>query len=101
MSNSFLDAVRQGKNQLWMYYLTISTKDRGLELSLGVHTANNIFSFLLVNTPDSVAPTPSLWLYIKTIDPAAEFFALSIQAGIFYAILFGGITRQSLPSSKQ
>jgi uncharacterized protein len=101
MSNSFLDAVRQGKNQLWMYYLTISTKDRGLELSLGVHTANNIFSFLLVNTPDSVAPTPSLWLYIKTIDPAAEFFALSIQTRIFYAILFGGITRQSLPSSKQ
>jgi uncharacterized protein len=76
-----------------IFYAAIALKDRGLELSLGVHAANNIFSFLFVSTPDSVAPTPAMFLFTKPIDAREGFFSFLIQAGIFYAILFGGIPR--------
>jgi uncharacterized protein len=76
-----------------IFFATIALKDRGLELSLGVHAANNIFSFLFLSTPDSVAPTPAMFLFTQSIDAREGFFSFLIQAGIFYAVLFGGIPR--------
>ncbi len=35
--------------------------DKGLELAMGVHAANNIYSFLIVSYPDSVLPSPSIF----------------------------------------
>jgi uncharacterized protein len=87
----------------WGIFLAaITLKDNGLELALGIHAANNIFSFLLINTPDSVLPTPALFTYTGSIDARESFLSVLIQAGIFYAIVFGGIGRnknKDCPSS--
>ena len=76
-----------------IFFAAMTLKDNGLELALGVHAANNLFSFLLVNTPDSVLPSPSLTTYIAPIDPKAGFFGLLIEFAIFYFVFFGGISR--------
>ncbi|MEM1255686.1 MAG: CPBP family intramembrane glutamic endopeptidase [Cyanobacteria bacterium P01_H01_bin.21] len=76
-----------------IFFAVITLKDGGLELALGVHAANNIFSFLVVNTPDSVMPSPTILTYIRPIESVEGFFSLLIQASIFYCIFFGGIPR--------
>ena len=43
----------------FLAWLTI--KDKGLELALGVHAANNIATFLLVTSPNSVIPSPAIF----------------------------------------
>jgi uncharacterized protein len=78
-----------------VFFSLITLKDQGLELSLGVHAANNLFLSLVVNTPDSVVPTQAIYSYIGTINARDGFFSLLIQIGIFYAIFFGGIPRSS------
>lgn len=83
----------------WGVFLAaITLKDNGLELALGVHAVNNLFSFLIVNTPDSALPTPTLLTFGRDFDAKEGFFSLLIQAGIFYAVFFGGIPRNSRPS---
>jgi uncharacterized protein len=77
-----------------IFFSTLTLKDKGLELSLGVHAANNLFAFLVVNTSDSVVITPAIFTYMQPEGHASEgFFGLLIYAGVFYAILFGGIPR--------
>jgi uncharacterized protein len=78
-----------------VFFATITLEDERLELALGVHAANNIFTFLIVNTPDSVMPTPAILTFASIIDAKEEFFYLLFQASIFYMIVFGSTTIKS------
>jgi membrane protease YdiL (CAAX protease family) len=44
---------------VFLAYLTL--RDGRLELALGIHAANNLFSALVANYPNSVMPSPSLF----------------------------------------
>lgn len=80
---------------IWGVFLAaITLKDNGLELALAVHAANNLFSFLIMNTQDSVLPTPALLIFGRSIDAKEGLISLLIHAGIFYAVFFGGIARK-------
>jgi uncharacterized protein len=72
---------------------TITLKDNGLELALGVHAANNLFSVLIMNTKDSVLPTPAVLIFARAIDAKEGLISLLIHAVIFYAVFFGGLAR--------
>ena len=61
--------------------------DGGLELAIGFHTMNNIWSFLVVGLENSVMPTPSL--YVLKID-SLEIGAALIP-GIFQFVILLGI----------
>jgi uncharacterized protein len=77
-----------------VFFAAITLKDQGLELSLGAHAANNLFSALVVNTPDSVNPTLAIFTYQSVIEARGEFFSLLVPMVIFYAIFFGGLPRK-------
>ena len=84
----------------WGVFLAaITLKDNGLELALGVHAANNLFSFLFVNTSDSALPTTALFRFEGLISGEEGFLSILIYAGVFYAIFFGGIPRSPNPKS--
>ena len=80
---------------IWgVFFAVITFKDNGLELALGCHAANNLFSTLVVNAPDSAIPTTAIWTYWGVVDARADFIYLLIDAAIFYFIFFGGIPRR-------
>ncbi|MEL6775806.1 MAG: CPBP family intramembrane glutamic endopeptidase [Cyanobacteria bacterium J06597_16] len=76
-------------------FAAMTLKDNGLELSLGVHAANNLFSYLMVATPDSVVVTPALWTYNAPIDPIMSLVGLLVSGAIFYAIFFSRLRRRT------
>jgi len=83
-------------------FAAMTLLDNGLELSLGVHAANNIFSYLMVGTPDSVVVTPTLWVHSASADPLWSVLRLVVGSVIFYAIFFSRVPRRAsrtLPSS--
>jgi membrane protease YdiL (CAAX protease family) len=45
-----------------LFMALIAVRDRGLELTIGAHLANNFITAVLVRTPESVFQTPSLFL---------------------------------------
>jgi membrane protease YdiL (CAAX protease family) len=61
--------------------------DEGLELSLGIHAANNIISGLLVTSPNSVLQTDAIFL-VKTEDPGSEIILWLILAAITFIIFW-------------
>jgi uncharacterized protein len=87
-----------GRGAVWMglnywafgiFLATITLRDNRLELALGVHAANNMFIFLIVNSTDSALKTPSIWTVNTTDDPRSSLVSLLVQAGIFYWLIFG------------
>ncbi len=75
-------------------FAAITLKDNGLELSLGVHAANNLFCYLIVGSHDSVVTAPALWVYqVPMLGAHASWLYLLMDGAIFYAIFFGGISR--------
>ncbi|BAY62871.1 abortive infection protein [Calothrix brevissima NIES-22] len=80
---------------VWGIFLAaITLKDNGLELALGVHAANNLFSFLIMRAQDSVIPNPTIFVFARAINAQEGLISLLINAGIFYAVFFGGIARK-------
>jgi uncharacterized protein len=78
--------------QYWTFgvFLAIVTlRDNRLELSLGIHAAQNLFVLLLMNTKDSVLPTPSVWTVQDPGDPVSSLVAFGVQAAICYGVLLG------------
>ncbi len=51
----------------FLAYLTL--RDGRLELALGIHAANNLFSILIANTKFSTLPSPSLFT-VNVLDPS-------------------------------
>ena len=62
--------------------------DGGLELSIGMHTANNLFSFLLLSYPGSVLETPSVFQQ-EHIEPWQDFLAILGMGFVLFVILYG------------
>jgi uncharacterized protein len=80
----------------WGVFLsTIVLEDDRLELALGIHAANNIFGFLIVNTTDSVLPTPAILTVASGIDTRESFFYSLLQMIVFYMLIFGSTNLKS------
>ncbi|WP_299407450.1 CPBP family intramembrane glutamic endopeptidase [Acaryochloris sp. IP29b_bin.148] len=85
---------------LWgVFAAVITLKDNGLELALGVHAANNLFIVLILNLPDSVLPTPSIWTYVGPIHAGEDLMGTLLYASLFYLIFFGGVFRRHPPAT--
>ena len=44
-----------------LFFALLAIYDKKLELPIGIHAANNVYSFLIVSYPDSVLPSPSIF----------------------------------------
>ena len=60
----------------------ITILDDGIELAIGTHAVNNVFSSIFVTHKSSVIQTPALFLQ-KEIDPKSEFWGL-----LFFSVLY-------------
>jgi uncharacterized protein len=76
----------------------ITLRDGRLELALGVHAANNLFSVLIANYTISVLPSPSLYT-VNVLDAVYSVPAAIIGMGIF-VLLFVGPWRQKAPAEE-
>jgi uncharacterized protein len=66
----------------------ITLQDNGMELALGMHAANNLFSALFANYTVTALPSPSLFT-VQTLDPVYSFVALVVGLILFYIVFFG------------
>jgi uncharacterized protein len=62
--------------------------DEGLEISIGIHAGNNVFSLVLVSYPASSVQTPSL-LVQGTMTAMLDFVVLLVLVVLVYFIFFG------------
>jgi membrane protease YdiL (CAAX protease family) len=70
------------------FFLALTTlKDNGMELALGMHAANNLFSVLFANYTVTALPSPALFT-IQTLDPVYSLIALIVGMVLFYLIFF-------------
>lgn len=70
------------------FFLTfITLQDHGIELALGMHAANNLFSGLFANYVVTALPSPSLFT-VQDIDPAYSLVTLVIGMIMFYLVFF-------------
>ena len=70
----------------------ISLRDGRLELALGLHAANNLFSALFVNYNVTVMPTPSLFT-VNVLDVVYSVLAALIGLAIFVLLFIGPLRR--------
>lgn len=68
-------------------YVTLRTQT--LELALGIHAANNLFTGVFANYTTSALPTESFFL-IQTLDPVYGLVSLSVVIVVFIALLSTG-----------
>ena len=76
----------------FLAYITL--RDGRLELALGVHAANNLFSTLFANYTVTVIPSPSLFT-VNVLDAAYSVPAALIGMGIFVFLLIGPLRLKS------
>lgn len=71
---------------IFLAYITL--RDQSLDLALGVHAANNLYFFLIVNTADSVIPTKAIITITNPEHPAISLLVFAVIAGMFNFWLF-------------
>ena len=71
----------------------VTLRDGRLELAIGIHTANNIFSGLVANYEDSVFTTEAI--FTSKFDPVYSLAALIAASVAAYMIIFGRLTARS------
>ena len=64
----------------------ITVLDDGIEVSMGLHAANNIFASLMITNKASVLQTQAVFSQ-QNIDPNKETLALLVMSIVFIAIL--------------
>ncbi len=64
----------------------ISVLDDGIELAIGIHSANNIFASIFVTSKSSVLQTPAMFVQ-KEINPSGEFWGLLVIAIAFILVV--------------
>jgi uncharacterized protein len=70
------------------FFLTLITlQDHGLELALGMHASNNLFSALFANYDVTALPSPSLFT-VQTLDPVFSLISLVVGMIVFYVVFF-------------
>jgi uncharacterized protein len=70
--------------------------DNGLELSLGIHAANNLM-VLFFNTKDSALPLPSIWQVQTPTPPVVDIIFVTVAFAIVYYIFFGRSKKLKYP----
>jgi membrane protease YdiL (CAAX protease family) len=70
-----------------LFAAVITLLDGGLELALGLHVANNLYTALVANYTVSALPSESIFT-VNVIDPFYGFFSLCIGLLIFYLLAF-------------
>jgi uncharacterized protein len=74
---------------LGVFLATLTLRDDRLELALGIHAAQNMFTLLIINSADSVLKTPSIWTTKDVGDPRLSLIVLLAQMALFYWLIFG------------
>ena len=77
---------------LGLFLAIITLKDNSLELAIGAHSANNLFTFLFSNYEGSVVSSPSV-LTETSMDPLSSLISVVILASLFYVIVFHMLPR--------
>lgn len=72
---------------LALFLAVITVKSNSLELAIGVHAANNLFTVLIMNYANSALPAPSIFT-TGEIDPLASLISFVLIAAAFYWIVF-------------
>lgn len=67
-------------------FALISTLDDGIELAIGLHAGNNVFSSIFVTTKSSVLQTPALF-FQKEVDPFRDLWILLFASVVCIAFL--------------
>jgi membrane protease YdiL (CAAX protease family) len=65
----------------------VSLKDGTLELAIGLHAANNLFTALIANYEGSALPTPAPFL-TPGLDPAFNLLSAVAAMATFYVVFF-------------
>jgi len=71
---------------LAVFLAIITVKDNTLELALGVHAANNLFTVLLVNPSNSALPSDSVFTY--ELNSLYTLVSFVVTAVIFYIVFY-------------
>jgi hypothetical protein len=89
-----------------LYYVAIGAvlayvtlRDGRMELALGMHAANNLFSTLLANYTVTVLPSPSLFT-IQELDPVFSVSTALAGLGLFAWIFLGPLARRPEPETE-
>lgn len=72
---------------LGWFVALITLVDGGLELALGLHVANNLYTALVANYTVSALPSESIFT-VNVIDPLYGFISLCIGLLVFYLLAF-------------
>jgi CAAX protease family protein len=70
-----------------LFAAMVTLLDGGLELALGIHTANNLFSVLFANYTGSAIQSPSIFT-ATVLDPVYGVVAPLVGMAVFYALFF-------------
>jgi membrane protease YdiL (CAAX protease family) len=70
-----------------LFFGLVAILDDGIELSIGMHVANNLFLSLFATHPDSALQTDALFS-LKEIDPVMDFVSLIVVAVIAFAVFY-------------
>ncbi|HEX6387450.1 MAG TPA: type II CAAX endopeptidase family protein [Anaerolineae bacterium] len=65
----------------------LTLKDNGLELALGAHAGNNLFTGILVNYEGSALPTPAIFT-VSELDATFNLVASLVAMAVFYWLVF-------------
>ncbi len=66
----------------------VSLKDNSLELALGVHAGNNLFTVLFANYPNGALITPAVFT-VGELDAVYNLAGSLVSIGLFYLWFFG------------
>jgi len=70
-----------------LFYGLLAILDDGIELSMGTHTANNLFLSLFVTNSASVLQSDAVF-EVKTVDPLQDLLSAVVIAAIVFFILY-------------
>ncbi len=76
----------------------ITLYSRGLELSLGVHLATNLYATLVMTFPNSAIPSPALFTS-QVFDPMSSLIVFVVMAVIYLLLVVGVRGRLSVQSA--
>jgi hypothetical protein len=72
---------------LGFFLALVTLKDEALELAMGAHSANNLYTFLFSNYEGSAVQSPSVFTE-TSIDPLSSLISLLFVSVLFYVIIF-------------
>lgn len=99
------EVVESGALMLLFYFaigaflVVITLRDNGLELALGVHAGNNLFSTLFASYTNDVFQMPVLFSVTK-FDMAYNLITLFLGMLVFYILMFKIWPKKATPSAE-